>query len=240
MKVILVTGASRGLGKEIAIAFGALKNYVVVNFKKSKQEAFYVTEEIIKAGGQSFAYQADVSKLSDVYKMVEQVIKKWKRIDVLINNAGIANDSLLIKMKQDSWNEVIATNLTGIFNCAKVVSRIMIKQKQGQIINISSLSGIKGRIGQSNYSASKSAVIGFTKSIAKELGQYNISVTAVLPGYMLTDMGMSAPQKVIDETIAENVLERLSQPKEIASFVVSLAGMKNISGQVFNLDSRIY
>lgn len=240
MRVVLISGASRGLGREVAIRFGDLKDRVVVNFKQDELSALRVVEEINRAGGEALSYQADVANLLEVKAMVDCIIQKWHRIDLLINNAGIINDALLVRMTELAWSEVIETNLKGVFNCIKVVSETMIAQRQGQIINISSLSGLRGRKGQSNYAASKAAIIGLSRSVAKELGQYNIGVNVVVPGYLLTDMGKTAPKEVIDEARRGSVFLQFSQTEEVASFVTYLADLKNVSGQVFNLDSRIY
>ena len=166
-----MTGASRGIGKAIAFRFGEKGARVVVNYKNSFREADEVVAKINNSGGEAVKYCADVSEYLQVQKMVEYVVEKWKKIDILINNAGIVKDSLLIKMNLDNWDEVINTNLTGTFNCIKAVTPIMILQKSGYIINISSICGVRGNFGQTNYSASKSAILGLTKSAAREIRQ---------------------------------------------------------------------
>ncbi len=179
-----------------------------------------------------------MSNQDQVRSMVDIVLSLWGRIDVLVNNAGIASDSLLIKTSNHTWEKIIKTNLSGVFTCIKAVSEIMVKQNEGHIINISSISGVHGQVGQAAYAASKAGILGLTMSAAKELGEYNIRVNAVLPGYLLTDMGMAA-DKAREQAARISVLHRLSDMDEAACVVVSLAQMSGISGQVFRLDSRV-
>lgn len=237
-KVLLVTGASRGIGKAIAIEFAKEKYIVVVNYKNDENSAKDVVDSIIKSKGEAFSIKADVSCAGDVNNMVEEIIKKLYKIDVLINNAGIICDSLIINMDEKKWDIVLNTNLKSVFLCCKAVSKHMIKNKRGSIINVSSIVGVRGNFGQANYSGSKAAILGFTKSLAKELGKFNIRVNAILPGYHLTDLTNKYPATII-RAKEESVLNKLADLKEVAKFVVFLAGLKSISGQVFNIDSRI-
>lgn len=249
--VVIITGASRGLGKAMALKYGKEGWSVLVNYLAQKKEAEDVAEKIKRLDGEAEIYKGDVTNIKDVENMIDTAMKKWNKIDVLINNAGVARDSLLIKMSEDDWDKVIDTNLKGAFNCIREVTRIFIQQKNGHIINIASIVGIQGREGQANYSAAKAGLIGLTKAAAIELGEYNIKVNAVIPGYMPTEMGVDISDKIKEQIIGKNVLKRypptLTLPLEgggkgegeVADFVHYLSTKENISGQIFNLDSRI-
>ncbi|MDI6800504.1 MAG: SDR family oxidoreductase [Thermodesulfovibrionales bacterium] len=232
-KVVVITGGTGGLGREIALAFYEAGCMVVVNYHKSEGEAERLAQVMCD---KMLAAKADVSSLGDVSAMAEEVEKQWGRVDVLINNAGITKDSLLIKQSEKDWDRIIDVNLKGAFNCIKGFVPLM--REGGHIINISSYSGLKGKGGQAAYSASKAALLGLTKTAAVELAEYKIKVNAFLPGYMPTEMGMNAEEamKIAKE---ESLLHTLSDPKEAAGFILYLAGTKNITGQVFCLDSRI-
>lgn len=238
-RVAVVTGASRGLGKEIALAFGRAGDRVVVNFLSHDQEAAFVTDAISGDGGEAIALRADVRNRDEISTMIEAVAKRWGRIDVVVNNAGITKDGLLVKMLEEDWDMVMDTNLKGVFHCIRSVSRVMTKQRVGHIINIASIVGLQGREGQANYSASKAGLIGLTKASAKELGHFNIQVNAILPGYLQTDMGDTVSDAVHERIVRQNALGRMSDPHEVADFIYHLSLMKNVSGQVFNLDSRV-
>jgi len=238
-RVVIVTGASRGLGREIALVFAEAGDKVVINFLNSEKEAVLLAGDISGIGGEAVLSRADVKDPQQVDKLIINTIDRWGRIDVLICNAGISKDSLVLRMSELDWDTVAKTNLNGAFYCLRSVSRIMIKQRQGHIINISSIVGLQGREGQANYSASKSALIGLTKASAKELGRFNIKVNAVLPGYLATDMGNTVPKPVHDAILHQNALGRMSDSREVAAFIHHLSLMNNVSGQMFNLDSRI-
>lgn len=249
--VVIITGASRGLGRAIALKYGKEGWSVLINYLEQKKAAEAVAEKVRSLDGKAEAYQADVSKANDVMNMIDVVMKKWGRIDVLINNAGVTRDSLLIKMKEEDWDSVLKTNLKGAFICIQQTAKIFIQQKDGHIINIASIVGIQGREGQANYSAAKAGLIGLTKAAAIELGEYNIRVNAILPGYMPTEMGTDVSDKIREQIIEKNILKRypptLTLPieggekgeGEVADFIHCLSTKENISGQVFNLDSRI-
>lgn len=233
MPVAVVTGGSRGLGREIAIALGKSGYNVAVNYLYSKEKA---DEVISKIGRNAVAIKADVSDTKQVEAMAEIISKKWGGVYALINNAGAAKDNLLIKYEESDWDEVIKTNLKGCFNTVRAFVPLM--AGRGHIINISSYSGLRGKAGQTAYSASKAALIGLTYSLAKELGAHNIKVNCVLPGYMPTDMGRNAA-KAMEDARKESILKSLSDPQKVAEFIYYLLTTEHITGQVFTLDSRI-
>lgn len=233
MPVAVVTGGSRGLGREIAIALGKSGYNVAVNYLYSKEKA---DEVISKIGRNAVAIKADVSDTKQVEAMAEIIRKKWGGVYALINNAGAAKDNLLIKYEESDWDEVIKTNLKGCFNAVRAFVPLM--AGGGHIINISSYSGLRGKAGQTAYSASKAALIGLTYSLAKELGAHNIKVNCVLPGYMPTDMGRNAA-KAMEDARKESILKSLSDPQKVAEFIYCLLTTEHITGQVFTLDSRI-
>ena len=236
MRVAVVTGSSRGLGKEIALTLGKSGYNVAVNYLASEKEAMKVADEI---ASDSLLIKADVGDIKHVEKMAEAVYEKWGRVDVLVNNAGITKNSLMIKLKEEEWDEVLRVNLKGCCNTIRAFSHFMIKSGGGHIINISSYSGLKGREGQAAYSASKAAVLGLTYTAAKELAEYNIRVNALLPGYMQTEMG-KASEKAMTTAKMESVTGKLSGPKDTAGFIVYLLTTDNITGQVFVLIAGLY
>jgi len=238
-RVIIVTGSSRGLGSLIALRFGKAGARVVINYLDRHAEAVAVVKSIAKQGGEALALQADVRQGALVEEMIEEVVKRWGTIDVLVNNAGITRDGLAITMTEQDWDDVLLTNLTGPFHCIRAVSRIMTRQRSGHIISLASLAGMQGRAGQANYSAAKAGLVELTRSTAKELGSFNIRANAVLPGFLSTEMGTSVPQSVRSRIIGENTLGRTSSPEEVADFIYHLSLMQHVSGQIFNLDSRI-
>jgi len=238
-RVIIVTGASRGLGREIALCFGREGERIVVNFLSKEKEAQAVADEISMNGGESICYKANVKNKVEVEAMTRDTAERWGAVDVLINNAAITKDGIMLRMAEEDWDEVIDTNLSGPFQCVRAAAPYMIKQRRGHIINISSIVGLQGREGQANYSSAKAGLIGLTKASARELGPFNIKVNAVMPGYLPTDMGSKISDDVHDLILKENVLGKISGPREAAEFIYHLSRMNNVSGQVFNLDSRI-
>lgn len=235
-KVAIVTGASRGIGKAIALALASEGAMIAVNYASSSSAAEAVVAEIIAGGGQAIALQADVSQPEAVENFVKAVMEKWGRVDVLVNNAGITKDTLLLRMGVEEWQAVINLNLTGVFLCTKTVSKIMLKQKSGRIINIASVAGQMGNPGQANYSAAKAGVIGFTKTVAKEMAPRGITVNAVAPGFIATDM---TEDLKADEILKYIPLGRYGQPQEVAGLVSFLAANPSaayITGQTFNVD----
>ncbi|MEO1691043.1 MAG: 3-oxoacyl-[acyl-carrier-protein] reductase [Cyanobacteria bacterium J06631_6] len=235
-KVVIVTGASRGIGKAAALALVTQGAKVVVNYARSSDAAEATVQEITAAGGEAIAVQADVSQADQVDKLIKTTIEQFGRIDVLVNNAGITKDTLLLRMKPEQWQAVIDLNLTGVFLCTKAVSKIMLKQRSGRIINIASVAGQMGNPGQANYSAAKAGVIGFTKTVAKELANRGVTVNAVAPGFIETDMTNDLKS---DDIIKFIPLGRYGKPEEVAGairFLASDPAAAYITGQVFNVD----
>lgn len=240
-KVAIVTGGGRGIGRAIALTLSAHGATVIINYNGSKEKAEEVLEKITKKGGQGMIYQGDVSDFHAVKTMFDDVKKEYGKIDILVNNAGITKDNLIIKMSEEDFDQVIDIDLKGVFNCLKHASRIMLKQRQGRIINISSVVGVTGNPGQVNYSAAKAGVIGMTKSLAKELGSRGITVNAVAPGYIDTDMTAILKEE-IKEGIKELVpLKKLGKVEDVAETVVFLASDKAsyITGQVIQVDGGL-
>ncbi len=235
-QVALVTGASRGIGKAIALALAAEGASVVVNYTSSQDAAQALVETIVKAGGKAVAIKADVAQPEQVEALVKETLAQLGRIDILVNNAGITRDTLLLRMKLEDWQAVINLNLTGVFLCTQAVSKSMLKQRSGKIINIASVAGQMGNPGQANYSAAKAGVIGLTKTLAKEFASRGITVNAVAPGFIETDMteGLKA-----EEILKIIPLGRYGKPEEIAGMVAFLASdpaANYITGQFFNVD----
>ncbi|MDF2609424.1 MAG: 3-oxoacyl-(acyl-carrier-protein) reductase [Lachnospiraceae bacterium] len=240
-KIAIVTGASRGIGRAIALTLASYGASVIVNYNGSKEKAEEVVNEIKSKGGTASVYQADASDFEAVKTMFADVVKEYGRIDILVNNAGITRDNLILKMTEEEFDAVIDTNLKGVFNCLKQASRIMLKQKSGRIINISSVVGVIGNPGQVNYSAAKAGVIGMTKSLAKELGSRGITVNAVAPGYINTDMTAVLGDE-LKEKVTDNIpLRRLGEVADIAETVAFLASEKAayITGQTIQVDGGL-
>jgi len=233
--IAVVTGGSRGLGRETVIALARAGYSVCLNYVSSGEES---EEALRDAGGQCMSVKADVGNLAEVGRMAEKVRKQWGRVDVLVNNAGMTRDGLMLRYREDDWDEVMRVNIGGCINTAKSFLPLIIQSGGGHIINISSVSGLRGKAGQAAYSASKASVVGLSLSLAKELAEYNIKVNCVLPGYMRTDMGKGAGE-AMKEAERQSVLHRLSDPKEVAQFIVFLVTTETITGQVFCLDSRL-
>jgi 3-oxoacyl-[acyl-carrier protein] reductase len=236
-QVAIVTGASRGIGRAIALELATQGAYIIVNYASSSRAAEALVEEITTAGGQALALQADVSHAEQVDVLFNSVMEKCDRIDILVNNAGITRDTLLLRMKLEDWQAVIDLNLTGVFLCTRAASKIMLKKRSGRIINITSVAGQMGNPGQANYSAAKAGVIGFTKTVAKELASRGITVNAVAPGFIATDM--TSKLSNTEEILKFIPLNRYGQPEEVAGMVRFLAAdpaAGYITGQVFNVD----
>ena len=237
-KTALVTGASRGIGRATALELAKAGAEVAVNYAGNRAAAEEVVAQIQAAGGQAFMVQADVGDAAAVDAMVKSVVEQFGSIDILVNNAGITRDNLIMRMKEEDWDAVIHTNLKGIFNCTKVVTKLMMKQRYGRIVNMTSVVGVMGNAGQSNYAAAKAGVIGFTKSMAKELASRNITVNAVAPGYISTDMTADLPDQAKADLQSQIPLQRLGNPADVASAVLFLVspGADYITGQTLHVD----
>lgn len=237
-KVVFITGATRGIGKQIAIEFAKDGYDIAFNYRKENEDLENIKKQIKELNVRCLPVKGDVSIFDDTANMVNQIINEFGKIDVLVNNAGITKDALLMRMKKEDFEDVINVNLVGTFNVTKNVIPYMIKQRSGRIINISSVVGVSGNAGQTNYSASKAGIIGFTKSLAKEVASRNILVNAVAPGFIETQMTDVLKQEVKEE-IAKNIpLRRMGTPEDVANVVKFLAGEQSsyITGQVINVD----
>lgn len=237
-KNALVTGAGRGIGKAIALELAAKGAFVIVNYNGSKEAAEQTVAEIKAAGGDAVAYQCSVSDYEACGAMITALIKEYTHIDILVNNAGITRDGLLMKMSEEDFDAVINTNLKGCFNTIRHMSRYILKQRAGKIINISSVSGILGNAGQANYSASKAGVIGLTKAVARELASRGINVNAVAPGFVETDMTDALSDSVKENLKSQIPLGKIGHPQDIAKAVAFLASpdANYITGQVLSVD----
>jgi len=236
-RLAIVTGGGQGIGKEICLKLVKSKAKVII-FDVNEESFNKTVEEIRAIEGEILALKVDVTKYKEVKKAVSYVIDKYKGIDILVNNAGIARDSLLLRMKKENWHKVLDVNLTGVFNCLKAVIRCMMKQRYGRIVNISSIIGLRGNIGQANYSAAKAGIIGLTKSAARELGRYGISVNAVAPGFIDTAMTRELDKEIVDKITSQIPLLRIGKPEEVASLVTYLASEEAgyITGEVIRID----
>lgn len=237
--IVLITGASRGIGRALALAFGKAGHTVAVNYRARRAEAEAVLAELTGMGAEADLFPADVSRPDQANGLIESAVKKWGRLDGLINNAGVTRDRSIGKMSLDDWREVIDTNLSGPFYCLQAASRPMRKEKNGFILNMASILGARGGVGCANYVAAKAGLIGLTKAAARELGRYNIRVNAVMPGFHPTEMSDKIPSDQIDRVKAQHVLGRSTDAQELARFVVTLAETSTVSGQIFNVDSRL-
>lgn len=237
-KTALVTGASRGIGRAVALKLASEGAKVAINFAGSTSKAEAVKQEIEAQGGEAMLVQADVSKADAVEDMVAKVQEAFGTIDILVNNAGITRDGLLLRMKEEDFDAVINTNLKGVFHVTKVVSKLMMKKRTGRIVNMASVVGLVGNAGQTNYAAAKAGVIGFTKSAARELAARGITVNAVAPGFIHTDMTDAMPEKAKEATLATIPLKRIGEPEDVANAVLFLASdcASYITGQVFAVD----
>ncbi|MGE7672495.1 3-oxoacyl-[acyl-carrier-protein] reductase [Lysinibacillus sp. NPDC094403] len=237
-KVAVVTGASRGIGRAIAFKLADEGAKVVVNYSGSQAKAEEVVASIQENGGEAIAVQASVSKTEEVTALMDAAVKTFGSLDILVNNAGITRDNLLMRMKEDEWDDVLDTNLKGVFLCTKAVTRQMMKQRAGRIINISSIVGVAGNAGQANYVAAKAGVIGLTKTTAKELASRNILVNAIAPGFIETEMTDQLPEDLKQGMLTQIPLAKLGQPEDIAKAVAFLASddANYMTGQTLHID----
>jgi 3-oxoacyl-[acyl-carrier protein] reductase len=241
-RVALVTGASRGIGRAIALGLGQAGAYVVVNYRGNQEFAQESLAAIIAQGGRGELSRFDIAAEGQVDEAVKKIIDDHQKIDILVNNAGVTSDTLLLRVKPADWDQVIGTNLKGTVLCTKIVSRQMIGQRYGRIINLSSVVGQMGNVGQSLYAASKAGIIGFTKSVAREVASRGITVNAVAPGFIETDMTDKLPEKLREEFLKRIPLGRFGTCAEVAEMIVFLAGAGAgyITGQVFNVNGGLY
>jgi 3-oxoacyl-[acyl-carrier protein] reductase len=237
-QVGLVTGGGRGIGRAIALALAREGAAVVVNYSRSREQAEAVAAEIGAGGGQAVAIQADVSDAGQVERLIEQSLERFDRLDVLVNDAGITRDNLLLRMGEAEWDAVLDVNLKGTFLCTKAVLRRMLRQKSGRIVNLTSIIGITGHAGQANYAASKAGIIGFTKSVAREVASRGILVNAVAPGFIETEMTAVLPETQRGDLVEQIPLGRIGQPEDVAGVVLFLCSPQAayVTGQVLVVD----
>ena len=243
-KIALVTGASRGIGRVIAEDLATAGATVIINYHSNAEAANEVVTGIVEKGGTAVSIQADVSDFAAAQQLIKDTITTYGHIDILVNNAGTTRDGLLLGMREEAWDTVLNTNLKSVFNCCKAASRPMIRRSRkhgGRIINISSISGVVGHAGQTNYAASKAGIIGFTKSLAKELGSRKITVNAIAPGFVLTDLTSGLDDELVQKTVEMIPLGRWGEAQEIANVVTFLASDKAsyITGQTIQVDGGI-
>ncbi len=241
-KIALITGASRGIGKAIAIELASLGGVVIVNYNQSEVAAKELIIDIESSGGQAGLCNFNVSDFSKVQGEIKKISEEYGGFHILVNNAGITRDGLLLRMKEEDWDEVLSVNLKGVFNCTRAAARIMLKQRYGRIINITSMVGEMGNLGQSNYSASKAGIIGFTKSTSKELGSRGITVNAVSPGFIETDITKGLPENIKKSYIEHIPLGRFGKPEDVAKVVAFLASedASYITGEVLKVNGGLY
>ena len=241
-KTAVVTGGSVGIGAAIAIKLAECGANVAINYRKHKEEAEEVIRQIEKTGAKGMLVKADTSVFADAEQMIQSVVSKFGQLDILVNNAGINWDGVIWKMTEEQWDSVININLKGYFNYIRAVSPLFRDQKSGKIINITSINGMRGKFGQSNYSAAKAGIIGLTKAVAKELGKYNVNVNAIAPGLIETEMMKTADESVRTQAMADIIMGRLGEPEDIANLVAFLSSelARHITGEVIKVDGGQY
>jgi 3-oxoacyl-[acyl-carrier protein] reductase len=241
-KAAIVTGGSLGIGSAIALALAKEGADVAINYRKHAKEANKIVDEIKAMGRKGIAIQADVAKTEDAEKMVQTAIEKFGKLDILVCNAGINKDSVIWKMTEEQWDAVMSVNLKGYFNYAKAAAPVFKQQGHGKIVNITSINGLRGKFGQSNYSASKGGIIALTKTLARELGRYSVNANAVAPGMIGTEMMLNLPEEWKQKAVDETVLGRIGTPEDVANLVVFLCTekAKHITGEIIKVDGGQY
>lgn len=240
-RAALITGGSRGIGRSIAVNLARHGADVAINYSRSKEEAEAARAEIEKSGGKAIIVQADVTKPEEVERMVKETIDRLGRLDVLVNNAGANRDTLMLRMSLADWDDVMNLNLRAVFLCTKAVLRPMMRERFGRIINIGSVSGIAGNVGQANYAAAKSGLVGFTRAVAREMGSRNITANLVNPGLVITELTKDVRQEVVDAVEQRLMIQRLGKPEDVAACVLFLASPDAgyVTGQVLNVDGGL-
>lgn len=240
-KVAIVTGASRGIGRGIATILARQGAKVVVNYRGNEAAAQEVVAAIRAAGSEAIAAQGDVRIAADANALVQKALDAYGRVDILVNNAGTTRDTLLLRMSEEDWDLVLETNLKGVFHCTRAALRPMMRQRYGRIISVSSVSGLAGNAGQANYAAAKAGIVAFTKSVAKEVGSRGITVNAIAPGYVPTDLTSTLPQELIAEALSRTPLGRMGTPEDMGYAVAFLASDEAsfITGQVLSVDGGL-
>lgn len=241
-KSAIVTGGSVGIGASIAVRLAECGANVALNYRKHREEAEAILQKIIQMGRKGLLVQADISNFADAAKMVEAVKNEFGKIDILVNNAGVNWDGVIWKMTEEQWDQVLDINLKGYFNYIRAAAPLFRDQQSGKIVNITSINGLRGKFGQSNYSASKAGIIGLTKSVARELGKYGINVNAVAPGLIETDMMKNADESVRSAALEDIVMKRIGQPEDVANVVAFLCTdlARHITGEVIKVDGGQY
>lgn len=241
-KVAIITGGSRGIGQAIALDLACNGAHIAINYRQSAAEAQKVIQQAKSMGVNGLAVQADVASFEDAQRMVDTVVAELGGLDILVNNAGINRDGVIWKMSEDQWDEVIAVDLKGTFNYIRAAAPIFKEQGSGKIVNVTSINGIRGKFGQSNYTAAKGGVIALTKTVARELGRFNVNVNAIAPGLIETDMVKEAPEKVRELALSEIVLGRLGTPEEVAWVVTFLCSerARHLTGEIITVDGGQY
>lgn len=240
MSTVVITGASGGLGRALALAFARKDHQILLHYHRDRQQAHALAERLKRMGIETLIHQADLKNRHAVQDMAKAAVKAWGRMDIWINNAATAINRLTDRMSESEWDTVIRTNLNGVFYGVQEAARVMAKQREGHIINLASLAALRGNVGQAAYAASKAAIIGLTKTAARELGPFGVRINAVMPGYLPTAMTRDLGERYRRQMIEENVLGGPSDFAEVAGFIRHLSMMRNVSGQIFNLDSRIH
>ena len=238
-KIAVITGASRGIGKEIALQMAREGYSIAISYNSSEESANQVKNSCEELGVKAITVKGNLAKEEDCQKLIDETIEAFGRIDLLVNNAGATKDNLILKMSSQDFMDIIQTNLISAFNCCKFVSKVMVKQRSGKIVNMSSISGLYGNPGQANYSSAKAGLIGLTKTLAKELARRNISVNAIAPGFVQTDMIGSFPKEMIEEITKKVPLNKIGKPEDIAKAVSFLANSDYITGQVIVVDGGL-